>query len=108
MGKDQFLPGAREFLDSIPDRDMIIFLGGFLKCHRADTAVHIIAAVTTVHTARHIIRAAGVVQAAAGVIRRAITAHRILLRAAAIGVIHRCEGRALRSRTDGIQTCMVK
>ncbi len=26
MGKDQFLPGAREFLDLIPDRDMIIFL----------------------------------------------------------------------------------
>jgi hypothetical protein len=26
MGKDQFLPGAREFLDSIPARDIIIFL----------------------------------------------------------------------------------
>ena len=26
MGKDEFLPGAREFLDSIPRRDMIIFL----------------------------------------------------------------------------------
>ena len=26
IGKDQFLPGAREFLNSIPDRDMIIFL----------------------------------------------------------------------------------
>ena len=26
MGKDEFLPGAREFLDSIPKRDMIIFL----------------------------------------------------------------------------------
>ena len=26
MGKDQFLPGARAFLDSIPERDMIIFL----------------------------------------------------------------------------------
>ena len=26
MGKDEFLPGAREFLDSIPGRDMIIFL----------------------------------------------------------------------------------
>ena len=24
MGKDEFLPGAREFLDSIPKRDMII------------------------------------------------------------------------------------
>ena len=26
MGKDQFLPGAREFLDSIPYSDVIIFL----------------------------------------------------------------------------------
>ena len=26
LGKDEFLPGAREFLDSIPKRDMIIFL----------------------------------------------------------------------------------
>ena len=26
MGKDEFLPGAREFLDSIPKRDMIVFL----------------------------------------------------------------------------------
>ena len=26
MGEDEFLPGAREFLDSIPKRDMIIFL----------------------------------------------------------------------------------
>ena len=26
MRKDEFLPGAREFLDSIPKRDMIIFL----------------------------------------------------------------------------------
>ncbi len=26
MGKDEFLPGAREFLDSLPKRDMIIFL----------------------------------------------------------------------------------
>jgi len=26
LGKDEFLPGAREFLDSIPRRDMIIFL----------------------------------------------------------------------------------
>ena len=26
LGKDEFLPGAREFLDSIPPRDMIIFL----------------------------------------------------------------------------------
>lgn len=26
MGKDEFLPGAREFLDSIPKRDMIILL----------------------------------------------------------------------------------
>ncbi len=26
MGRDEFLPGAREFLDSIPKRDMIIFL----------------------------------------------------------------------------------
>ena len=25
-GRDEFLPGAREFLDSIPGRDMIIFL----------------------------------------------------------------------------------
>ena len=25
MGKDEFLPGAREFLESIPKRDMIIF-----------------------------------------------------------------------------------
>ena len=26
LGKDEFLPGAREFLDSIPKRDMIVFL----------------------------------------------------------------------------------
>ncbi len=26
LGKDEFLPGAREFLESIPERDMIIFL----------------------------------------------------------------------------------
>ncbi len=26
MGRDEFLPGAREFLDSIPEGDMIIFL----------------------------------------------------------------------------------
>ena len=26
IGRDEFLPGAREFLDSIPQRDMIIFL----------------------------------------------------------------------------------
>ena len=26
LGKDEFLPGAREFLESIPKRDMIIFL----------------------------------------------------------------------------------
>ncbi len=26
MGKDEFLPGAREFLESIPKMDMIIFL----------------------------------------------------------------------------------
>ena len=26
MGRDEFLPGAREFLESIPKRDMIIFL----------------------------------------------------------------------------------
>ena len=26
MGRDEFLPGALEFLDSIPHRDMIIFL----------------------------------------------------------------------------------
>ena len=26
MGKDEFLPGAQEFLESIPKRDMIIFL----------------------------------------------------------------------------------
>lgn len=26
LGRDEFLPGAREFLDSIPGRDMIIFL----------------------------------------------------------------------------------
>ena len=26
MGKDQFLPGAREFLEQIPEKDMIIFL----------------------------------------------------------------------------------
>ena len=26
LGRDEFLPGAREFLDSIPQRDMIIFL----------------------------------------------------------------------------------
>ncbi len=26
MGKDEFLPGAKEFLESIPNSDMIIFL----------------------------------------------------------------------------------
>ena len=26
LGRDEFLPGAREFLDSIPKRDMIILL----------------------------------------------------------------------------------
>ncbi len=26
LGRDEFLPGAREFLESIPRRDMIIFL----------------------------------------------------------------------------------
>ena len=26
LGRDEFLPGAKEFLDSIPKRDMIIFL----------------------------------------------------------------------------------
>ena len=26
LGKDEFLPGARDFLESIPKRDMIIFL----------------------------------------------------------------------------------
>ena len=26
LGRDEFLPGAREFLESIPKRDMIIFL----------------------------------------------------------------------------------
>ena len=26
LGKDEFLPGAREFLDNIPRRDMIILL----------------------------------------------------------------------------------
>lgn len=50
------------------------------KCHPADTAVHIIAARITVHTARHItavlIRAAEAIQAAAAtrVIHRAIIA----------------------------------
>ena len=36
LGKDEFLPGAREFLDSIPTRDMIIFLtarSGYEKSH---------------------------------------------------------------------------
>ena len=26
MGKDSFLPGAKEFLDCIPDKDMIVFI----------------------------------------------------------------------------------
>lgn len=36
MGKDQFLPGAREFLEKIPEKDMIIFLtarSGYEKAH---------------------------------------------------------------------------
>ena len=36
LGKDQFLPGAKEFLDQIPMRDMIIFLtarGSYEKAH---------------------------------------------------------------------------
>lgn len=36
LGKDEFLQGAREFLDSIPKRDMIIFLtarGDYEKEH---------------------------------------------------------------------------
>ncbi|MCR5691303.1 MAG: hypothetical protein K6G62_03700 [Eubacterium sp.] len=36
LGRDEFLPGAREFLDGIPERDIIIFLtarGDWEKAH---------------------------------------------------------------------------
>ena len=72
------------------------------NCRPADTAVHIIAVVTTVHTAHRII------PAAAGAVRRAIAALRILLRAAATGVIRRCAGHVLHSPTDGMPQSMVR
>ena len=37
MGKDEFLPGAREFLESIPKRDMIIFLTARSDYEKAHT-----------------------------------------------------------------------
>ena len=37
LGKDEFLPGAREFLDSIPRRDMIIFLTARSDYEKAHT-----------------------------------------------------------------------
>ncbi len=37
MGKDEFLPGAKEFLESIPDRDMIILLTARLEYEKAHT-----------------------------------------------------------------------
>ena len=37
IGKDQFLPGAREFLDSIPDKDMIILLTARSKYEKEHT-----------------------------------------------------------------------
>ena len=37
MGKDEFLPGAKEFLESIPKRDMIIFLTARCDYEKAHT-----------------------------------------------------------------------
>ncbi len=37
MGKDEFLPGAREFLESIPKRDMIILLTARSDYEKAHT-----------------------------------------------------------------------
>ena len=37
MGHDEFLPGAKEFLDSIPDRDMIILLTARLEYEKPHT-----------------------------------------------------------------------
>ena len=37
LGKDEFLPGAREFLDSIPDTDMVIFLTARSEYEKAHT-----------------------------------------------------------------------
>ncbi len=37
MGKDEFLPGAKEFLESIPDRDMIILLTARMEYEKAHT-----------------------------------------------------------------------
>ena len=37
MGKDEFLPGAREFPESIPKRDMIIFLTARSDYEKAHT-----------------------------------------------------------------------
>ena len=37
IGKDQFLPGAKEFLDQIPKRDMIIFLTARSNYEKAHT-----------------------------------------------------------------------
>ncbi len=36
-GKDSFLPGAREFLNSIPQKDMIVFLTSRTEEYRAAT-----------------------------------------------------------------------
>ena len=33
-GKDSFLPGAREFLRSIPEKDMVIFISSRRKCYK--------------------------------------------------------------------------
>lgn len=37
MGKDKFLPGAKEFLDSIPKQDMIIFLTARMNYEKEHT-----------------------------------------------------------------------
>lgn len=33
-GKDSFLPGARDFLRSIPEKDMVIFISSRKKCYK--------------------------------------------------------------------------
>ena len=37
MGHDEFLPGAKEFLDAIPERDMIILLTARLEYEKPHT-----------------------------------------------------------------------
>ena len=82
------------------------------RCHRADTAVHITAAATTVHTAHRIIqaviRAAAVIRATRA-IRRAITARQSWPHAAITEAIRRLSTRlvlVLRSLTGGIRLRM--